>query len=48
VKRLLASAVAFSFTSAAICADKPATAPIFDPQRLAQEGRTLTSGAETS
>jgi Zn-dependent M28 family amino/carboxypeptidase len=43
VKRLLASAVAFSFTSAAICADKPATAPTFDPQRLSQEVKTLSS-----
>jgi len=43
VKRLLASAIALSFTSAAICADKPAIAPTFDPQRLSQEVKTLSS-----
>jgi Zn-dependent M28 family amino/carboxypeptidase len=43
VKRLLASAIALSFTSAAICADKPATTPTFDPQRLSQEVKTLSS-----
>jgi Zn-dependent M28 family amino/carboxypeptidase len=43
VKRLLTSAIAFSFTSAAIGADKPATAPTFDPQRLSQEVKTLSS-----
>jgi hypothetical protein len=43
VKRLLASAIALFFTSAAICADKPATAPTFDPQRLSQEVKTLSS-----
>jgi Zn-dependent M28 family amino/carboxypeptidase len=43
VKRLLASAIALSFSSAAICADKPAAAPTFDPQRMSQDVKVLSS-----
>ena len=43
MKRLLASAIAFSLSSAAQCADKPPTVPAFDGKRLSQEVKTLSS-----
>ena len=43
MKRLLASAIAFSLSSAAQCADKPPTFPTFDGKRLSQEVKTLSS-----
>ena len=43
VNRLLTSAVVFSLSSAALSADKPAATPTFDPKRLSQEVKTLSS-----
>jgi len=43
VKTLLASAIAFAISSAAFAAGKPAAAPTFDPKRLSDEVKTLSS-----
>jgi len=43
VKTLLASAVALAISSAAFAAGKPAAAPTFDPKRLSDEVKTLSS-----
>ena len=51
MNRLLASAIALSFATAAMAAEVPASGqagthpPTFDPQRLSQEVKTLSSDA---